>query len=171
MRTRRVCRADRRQLYGSVTIVDRVFDAGGGTFGILSICPTRPMCRLLVCTARCAFSRRTLSSCASRVQRRESMLQHCDKSRSIRSDSTRDTPPTARRTAQRRWSGRVALRSCRSWTSLTGRRKRARASRQRPSRLPDGPRCGQSAPGARLPYPAARPSRRFRRNSYCASSG
>ena len=34
MRTRRVCRADRRQLYGSVTIVDRVFDAGGGTFGI-----------------------------------------------------------------------------------------------------------------------------------------
>jgi hypothetical protein len=35
------------------------------------------------------------------------MLQHCDKSRSIRSDSTRDTPPTARRTAQRRWSGRV----------------------------------------------------------------
>jgi hypothetical protein len=34
MRTRQVCGADRRQLYGTGSIVDRVFDAGGSTFGI-----------------------------------------------------------------------------------------------------------------------------------------
>jgi hypothetical protein len=93
-----------------VTTVDRVFDAGSGTFGIrldfAQPAPSAPY-RSAPHVALSPGERRVVARAG--CGQRESMLQHCGKSRGIRRDSIRATPPTARRVAKRRWSRRARV--------------------------------------------------------------